>query len=234
MRVAFHIDQLWFSAPGGIGTYVRELAPAMLDEDPTLELLPFRSRFAAGGPPAAWLQRLPPVTIVDRPIRALYPRWNLMGRPPLPAGIAEAAAVHATNPVAVAPKQRGQRLVVTVHDLAFVRHPEMFPRDWRMLYRAGLRAVARRADAVVVPSAFTADELREHSGVDPAPRARHTARLVAARRSGPRGRCDARAARGAEALRALGRHPGAQEEPGPARAGVPAPGGRRATRMRSC
>ena len=42
MKVAFHIDQLWFSAPGGIGTYVRELAPAMLDEDPTLELLPFR------------------------------------------------------------------------------------------------------------------------------------------------------------------------------------------------
>ncbi|MEZ0235134.1 MAG: glycosyltransferase family 4 protein [Actinomycetota bacterium] len=168
MKVAFHIDQLWFSAPGGIGTYVRELAPAMLDEDPTLELLPFRSRFSAGGPPEAWLTRLPPVTVVDRPIRALYPRWNLTGHPSLPAGLAQAAVVHATNPVAVAPKQRGQRLVVTVHDLAFVRHPGMFPRDWRMLYRAGLRAVARRADAVVVPSAFTADELREHSGVDPA------------------------------------------------------------------
>ena len=168
VKVAFHIDQLWFSAPGGIGTYVRELAPAMLDEDPTLELLPFRSRFSAGGPPEAWLTRLPPVTVVDRPIRALYPRWNLTGHPSLPAGLAQAAVVHATNPVAVAPKQRGQRLVVTVHDLAFVRHPGMFPRDWRMLYRAGLRAVARRADAVVVPSAFTADELREHSGVDPA------------------------------------------------------------------
>ena len=25
LKAAFHIDQLWFSAPGGIGTYVWEL-----------------------------------------------------------------------------------------------------------------------------------------------------------------------------------------------------------------
>lgn len=168
MKVAFHIDQLWFSAPGGIGTYVRELAPALIEEDPTLELMPFRSRFMTGGPPAAWLERLPPVTVVDRRIRTLYPRWNLTGRPALSSGLEEAAVVHSTNPAAVAPRRRGQRLVVTVHDLAFVRHPELFPRDWRMLYRAGLHAVARRADAVVVPSAFTADELRALSRVDAA------------------------------------------------------------------
>jgi glycosyltransferase involved in cell wall biosynthesis len=168
VKVAFHIDQLWFSAPGGIGTYVRELAPALVEEDPTLELAPFRSRFSNGGPPASWLRGLPTVTVVDRGIRAVYPRWVLTGRPALPAGLSDAAIVHSTNPAAVAPKRRGQRLVVTVHDLAFVRHPELFPRDWRLLYRAGSRAVARRADAVVVPSQFTAEELRAHSRVDAA------------------------------------------------------------------
>ena len=168
MKVAFHIDQLWFAAPGGIGTYVRELALALVEEDPTLALMPFRSRFSSGGPPASWLRRLPAVTVVDRPIRALYPRWALTGRPALPSELADAAVVHSTNPAAVAPKRRGQRLVVTVHDLAFAQHPELFPRDWRMLYRAGLRAVARRADAVVVPSGFTADELRAHSRIDAA------------------------------------------------------------------
>lgn len=168
MKVAFHIDQLWFSAPGGIGTYIRELAPALIAEDPTLDLAPFRSRFSAGGPAASWLEGLPQVTVLDRPIRALYPRWDLTGRPGLPPELADAAVVHSTNPAAIAPRRRGQRLVVTVHDLAFVRHPELFPRAWRTLYRAGLRATARRADAVVVPSAFTADELREHSGIDPA------------------------------------------------------------------
>jgi glycosyltransferase involved in cell wall biosynthesis len=168
VKVALHVDQLWFAAPGGIGTYVRELAPALLDEDPTLELWPFRSRFTSAGPSATWLRRVPEVRTIDRPIRALYPRWNLAGRPRLPAPLSEADVVHATNPAAVAPARRGQRLVVAVHDLAFVRHPELFPRDWRILYRAGLRAIARRADAVVVPSRFTADELRELSHVDAA------------------------------------------------------------------
>ena len=32
--VAFHIDQLYFSAPGGIGTYVRNLVPALAHQDP--------------------------------------------------------------------------------------------------------------------------------------------------------------------------------------------------------
>jgi len=168
VKVALHIDQLWFSVPGVIATYIRELAPALIAEDPSLQLLPFRSRFGSGGPPAAWLERLPPVTTIDRPIRALYPRWDLLGRPGLPSDLASAGVVHATNQAAIAPTRRGQRLVVTVHDLAFLRHPQLFPRDWRMLYRAGLRAVARRADAVLVPSAFTAHELRERSGVDPA------------------------------------------------------------------
>ena len=168
MNVAFHVDQLWFAAPGGIGTYVRELAPALIDEDPTLQLKPFRSRFPATGPQPTDLASLPPVTVVDRPIRTLYPRWTLTGRPALPAELTDADVVHATNPAAIPPKRRGQRLVVTVHDLAFVRHPELFPRPWRSLYRAGLWATARRADAVVVPSAFTADELGRHSRVDPA------------------------------------------------------------------
>ena len=148
MKVAFHVDQLWFSAPGGIGTYVRELAPALLEEAPTVQLVQFRSRWASPGPPATWLERVPPVAVVDRPIRTLYPRWNLTGRPGLPRDLADAAVVHATNPAAIPPKRRGQRLVVTVHDLAFVRHPEMFPRDWRMLYRAGLRAVQARLNPV--------------------------------------------------------------------------------------
>ncbi|HVF08699.1 MAG TPA: glycosyltransferase family 1 protein, partial [Actinomycetota bacterium] len=160
------VDQLWFSAPGGIGTYVRELAPALIEQDPTLQLLPFRSRFASGGPQESWLEGLPPVTIVDRPIRLLYPRWNLTRRPALPAPLAGADIVHATNPAAIAPLRRGQRLVVTVHDLAFLRHPELFPRAWRALYRAGLRATARHADAVLTPSTFTAEELRARSGVD--------------------------------------------------------------------
>ena len=89
MKVAFHIDQLWFSAPGGIGTYVRELAPALMAEDPTLELMPFRTaRMAGDGPPATWVRRMPEIVQVPGTIRALYPRWALTGRPALPRALA--------------------------------------------------------------------------------------------------------------------------------------------------
>jgi glycosyltransferase involved in cell wall biosynthesis len=98
-------------------------------------------------------------------IRALYPSWDLLGRPALPASLADADIVHATNPAAVPPVHDDQRLVVTVHDLAFQRFPELFPHDWRWLYRAGLRAATKRADAILVPSQSTADDLTASTSI---------------------------------------------------------------------
>jgi glycosyltransferase involved in cell wall biosynthesis len=66
----------------------------------------------------------------------------------------------------VPPAGRRAALVVTVHDLAFLRHPRLFPRPWRLVYRLGLRAAARRADAIITPSANTAEDVVAHAGVD--------------------------------------------------------------------
>jgi glycosyltransferase involved in cell wall biosynthesis len=52
-------------------------------------------------------------------------------------------------------------LVVTVHDLALVRHPEAFPRWHRATGTRALRAGVAAADAIVCVSAFTRDELVE-------------------------------------------------------------------------
>lgn len=165
MKVAFHVDQLWFDAPGGIGTYVREMASALADLDPSVEILPFRSTWRRD-PPGIPLLPKPPV-VVRGTIRTLYPSWDLLGRPALPAELDDAAVVHATNHAAVPPARGGQRLVATVHDLAFDRYPALYPRDWRWLYHAGLRATAKRADAILVPSESTADDLRSRTSIDP-------------------------------------------------------------------
>ncbi len=165
MKVAFHVDQLWFSAPGGIGTYVWELFTALGGADPSVEIVPFRSSWQHD-PPRMWLLARPPV-VVPGTIRALYPSWDLLGRPALPETLADAAVVHATNPAAVPPVRDGQRLVVTVHDLAFDLFPELFPRSWRWLYRAGLRAAVKRADAILVPSKSSAQDLCSRTPVDP-------------------------------------------------------------------
>jgi glycosyltransferase involved in cell wall biosynthesis len=75
--------------------------------------------------------------------------------------------LHSPSPAAVPPTGPGQRLVVTVHDLAFAVHPELFPRQWRLMYRAALARAARSADAVIPVSRPTAEELARRTRTDP-------------------------------------------------------------------
>ncbi|HWO70707.1 MAG TPA: glycosyltransferase family 1 protein [Actinomycetota bacterium] len=165
MRVGIHVDQLFFRAPGGIGTYIRELLPALAKADPSVELVAFHARFP-GTPGEPWLRELR-VEEIPAGIRVLYPGWNLLGRPPLPEPLRALDLVHATNPAAIPPAGPGQRLVVTVHDLAFLRFPGLFPRTWRALYRTGLWAAVRRARAILVPSRHTAEDLLERTRARP-------------------------------------------------------------------
>jgi glycosyltransferase involved in cell wall biosynthesis len=63
------------------------------------------------------------------------------------------------------PLKASQPVVVTVHDLAIVRYPEVFP-AWHRLYgRTGLGPVVRAADAVVAVSEFTKGETIDLLGV---------------------------------------------------------------------
>ncbi|HYZ11614.1 MAG TPA: glycosyltransferase, partial [Actinomycetota bacterium] len=130
--VALLADQLFAAVPGGMGTYVRELLPALRDADPTLDLTVFHARQDRPAP-LAELDGIPRVEL-PRGIRSLYPSWNLVGRPPLPASLAGARVLHAPSPVAIPPVRPGQRLVVTVHDLAFRLYPSLFPPTWRAMY----------------------------------------------------------------------------------------------------
>jgi glycosyltransferase involved in cell wall biosynthesis len=166
--VALLVDQLFSPAPGGVGTYVRNLLPALARQDPSVDLRPFHAR-SGTRPSASDDALLARFDTVELPatIRSLYPRWNLTGRPPLPGPLADADLVHAASAVAVPPAGDGHKLVVTVHDLAFLAVPSMFPRQWRQVYRTGLRATLRRADTIVTPSRSTAEDLLSRTKVDP-------------------------------------------------------------------
>jgi glycosyltransferase involved in cell wall biosynthesis len=59
-------------------------------------------------------------------------------------------------------------LVVTVHDLAVLRHPEWFNRWTRTYSRVAVPRVVRAAARVIAVSEFTKRELVELLGVDPA------------------------------------------------------------------
>ena len=163
--VAFLIDQLFYRVPGGIGTYVRELLPALAAADPSLDLTLFHARFG-DGLPDGWMDGARRVSL-SAGIRTLYPGWAVAGRPALPADLGDSDIVHTPSPAAIPPPRVGQRLVVTVPDLAFLRYPRLFPPAWRLLFRVGFRRAARRADALVAISEHTGRDVIRHAGVDP-------------------------------------------------------------------
>jgi glycosyltransferase involved in cell wall biosynthesis len=163
--VAFHADQLFFSAPGGIGTYVRELVPAMVQVDPSLDVTLFHAAFP-GGRPEPWMHTFP-MEALTQPIRTLYPAWDTVGRPRLPRSLSELDVLHAPSTAGLPPPGRHQRLVVTVHDLAFKLYPKLFPPAWRTLFGLGLRRAAKHADAIITVSRNTAEDLVQETNVDP-------------------------------------------------------------------
>ncbi len=157
--VAFHADQLFFRVPGGIGTYVRELVPAMRAVDPSLQLVPFHAAFPAR-------PELGPTVRLRSGIRRLYPSWNTIGRPRLPGELTRLDVLHAPSVAAIPPPGPRQRLVVTVHDVAFRLFPSMYPPAWRTMFRLGLRRAAARADAIIAVSEHTANDVARIGGIE--------------------------------------------------------------------
>jgi glycosyltransferase involved in cell wall biosynthesis len=157
----------------GSGEYTHQLVRALL----ALEL-------TGGGPrtldltlfSSSWKDRLNPrpelagAAIVDRrvPVRVLNVAWHRLGWPPaemLAGGAYD--VVHSPHPLLMPARDAAR--VITIHDLNFLTHPERTRAEIRRDYPALARAHAHRADAVLVPSAYTAGEVERLLGV---PRAR--------------------------------------------------------------
>jgi glycosyltransferase involved in cell wall biosynthesis len=99
-------------------------------------------------------------------------RWTAVARDvlwypallPLAAARAGADVLHCT--IFRAPPRSRVPTVVTVHDLAVLRHPQVFPAWTRLYGRTALRATIRAADRVFAVSEFSKRETVELAGVD--------------------------------------------------------------------
>lgn len=150
MRVVLDLTFLGRGATG-TGTY----AAALARELPTLGVEVVVARNPARRPPAGG-------GLGSLRNAAADLRWELGGLPRI-ARTAAADLVHHPLPALAPPG--GPPRVVTVHDLAFLRLPELYPaayRRWAMLTH---RAAARAARVVLVPSRATARDVRAHWGV---------------------------------------------------------------------
>ncbi|MBA3521658.1 MAG: glycosyltransferase family 4 protein [Gemmatimonadales bacterium] len=72
---------------------------------------------------------------------------------------------HGLDGVAPHSLRRSDKCVITVHDLAFAVHPELYDRRTRMLYRTLFPRMLRRANRIIADSAHTAGDLVRIAGV---------------------------------------------------------------------
>ncbi|KZM33902.1 glycosyltransferase family 4 protein [Oerskovia enterophila] len=148
-RVALVVEQLWQPVPGGSGTYVRELANGLVRSG-AARVRGIRAHGAAGE--LQGLDPRVPISMSRLPRRVLYESWRRLRTPRVPGG-RDLDLVHATTwaiPPAPVP------LVVTVHDLAFLREPEHFTKHGAAYFRDALAITREEAAVVIVPSEATA------------------------------------------------------------------------------
>lgn len=155
MRVAITLEQCWHEVPGGTASSVLETLAA-LKKMPDVEMLGVAARHSAL-PPAPWV---PPVQMyqlaLPRPV--LYETWHGLRWPRVQQATGKVDVIHATT-IAIPPKSAP--LVVTVHDLAFLKEPAHFTRHGLRFFNRGLSLARRHADVVLVPSQATFTECIE-------------------------------------------------------------------------
>jgi len=146
----------------GVGEYTHQLAKALLatgDDDLTIFSSSWKDRLAIDGDLAG-------VRTVDRriPVRLLNLLWHRMEWPPIEALTARRFdVVHSLHPLLMPSREAAQ--VITIHDLNFLSHPERTRAEIRRDYPRLAHRHAQRADAIIVPSAFTAGEVERTLGV---------------------------------------------------------------------
>lgn len=147
---------------GGVGRYVDELAPELVAAGVDLVMAVQERDVAQYG------ELLPDAELVAAPqaaaSRAVRMSWEQVGLPSLVRRVRPDVlhSPHYTMPVVT-----GVPVTVTLHDATFFTSPELHLRSKAVFFRSAIRLARQRADALVVPSRATRDEVIRLVGGDP-------------------------------------------------------------------
>ncbi len=168
----------------GVGEYVYRLVRALATEvgTGTGEEAPGPRTPSATGPTAhavtlfssSWKDRLTPgdaagLAVIDQrvPVGLLNLLWHRLEWPSVELLTrTRFDVVHSAHPLMLPARDAAR--VVTIHDLDFLAHPERTRAEIRRDYPALVRSHAGRADAILVPSAYTAQQVERLLDVPPA------------------------------------------------------------------
>jgi len=144
--------------PTGVGAYVTALAQRLPELAPGDRFYFFSASLKERFPARSWPAN---VRLVDRrlPVRTLNYAWNRLEWPPVDRMVgAHLDLVHSPYPLLI--PTRKARQIVTIHDLFFLKHPDMTEAEIRRDYAVLVREHVRRAHGVICVSEHTASEAR--------------------------------------------------------------------------
>ncbi|NNC79131.1 MAG: glycosyltransferase family 4 protein [Acidimicrobiales bacterium] len=152
VRVALTVEQNWFAVPGGTARSTNRLIRALAEHHPNEVQLRGFHGFHRRSPTLPVPSELS-TTSIPVPGRLLVQLWGRKGWPAVDRWVPDADLVH--SPAYVLPSTV-RPTVVTLHDLAFVRHPEWFTAHGVRFFNRLLDRVRHGDQQVIVPSAETA------------------------------------------------------------------------------
>jgi glycosyltransferase involved in cell wall biosynthesis len=149
--------------PTGVGSYVLALAQRLPGLAPEDNFVLFSASLRNRYPRRDWPAN---ARLVDRrlPVRVLNYAWHRAQWPPLDRLVgAPLDLTHSPHPLLL-PARKARR-IVTLHDLFFLKHPDMTEAEIRRDYAPLVREHVRKADGVICVSEHTASEAQLLLGV---------------------------------------------------------------------
>lgn len=159
MRVAVNLEQCWHEVPGGTARSSIDAVTA-LDARADVEVVGLAARHRRP-PPEPWTPPIP-VRHLPLPRRALYESWHRLRRPRVERWTGDVDVLHVLGGAVAASRAP---LVVTIHDLAFRHHPQMFTRHGIRFFERALAITDAEAERVLVPSRTTLEDCVD-AGID--------------------------------------------------------------------
>ena len=152
MLIAYTLEQCWRRVPGGTGIAAIEVARE-LDMRSDVEVIGVAGRHRH--PPTDGFA--PPIAVNSLPIGGplLVESWLRLGWPKVESVVDNADIVHSTT---IIPPATSLPLVVTIHDLAFLRHPDFFTARGNKVFRRSLDIMLNKADMVLCSSQATLED----------------------------------------------------------------------------
>ena len=152
VRVAYTLEQCWHRVPGGTGVAALRIAEALGPHN-DIRLMGVAGRHRRL-PPEPWVPAIP---VAQLPIAQpwLYETWLRLQWPKVEVATGPVDIAHATTLI---PCPTDAKLVVTLHDLAFLHDPTQFTRHGVRVFRQSLKQIRERADMVLCCSQATMDD----------------------------------------------------------------------------